>query len=129
MNLITRFLLLPIIAGAILTNASNSFAYPRLNWRSADFEGRRVIAETAWQTEREAQKRGEVLHYENDFSNLGVLWIPFYKNLSGKKLYQTIIVPDGNCDSFLRQYHQKLKRIAYCFTPSNQGLPANRRGA
>jgi hypothetical protein len=121
--------LFSISAIAIIASADITLAYPRLNWQSADFEGRRVIAETAWQTEREAQKRGEALHYENDFSNLGVLWIPFYKNLSGKKLYQTIIVPDGNCDSFLRQYRQKLKRTAYCFTPSNQGLPANRRGA
>jgi hypothetical protein len=124
-----NFLLVLVFAIAINTSANTSWAYPRLNWRSADFEGRRFIAETAWQTEAEAQKRGEVLHYENDFSNLGVLWIPYYKNLSGKKLYQTIIVPDGNCDRFLRQYRQKLKRTAYCFTPSNQGLPANRRGA
>ena len=124
-----NFLLILISAIAINASANTSWAYPRLNWRSADFEGRRVIAETAWQTEAEAQRRGEFLHYENDFSNLGVLWIPYYKNLSGKKLYQTIIVPDGNCDRFLRQYRQKLKRTAYCFTPSNQGLPANRRGA
>jgi hypothetical protein len=124
-----NFPLVFIFSIAINTFANTSWAYPRLNWRSADFEGRRVIAETAWQTEAEAQRRGEGLHYENGFSNLGVLWIPYYKNLSGKNLYQTIIVPDNNCDRFLRQYRQKLKHTAYCFTPSNQGLPANRRGA
>ena len=108
--------------------ADSVLAYPRLNWRSADFESRRVIAESAWKTESEAQRRDEALHFENGFQNLGILWIPFYKNLSGKRLYQTIIVPDGNCDRFLRRYSQKLNQNAYCFTPSNRGLPVNRRG-
>jgi hypothetical protein len=123
-----RFLLLFLSAVSVNSVADIAFAYPRLNWRSADFEGRRVIAESAWKTENEAQRRGEVLYFENKFQNLGVLWIPFYQNLSGKKLYQTIIVPDGNCDSFLRRYTHKLKRSAYCFTPSNRGLAPNRRG-
>jgi hypothetical protein len=129
MNPVKHLLSFSISALLVTTLIDNSFAYPRLDWRSADFEGRRVIAETAWETEREAQKRGGVLHFENGFSNLGVMWIPFYKNLSGKRLYQTIIVPDGNCDSFLRRYRNKIKRTSYCFTPSNQGLPANRRGS
>nr|WP_317265500.1 hypothetical protein [Arthrospira sp. SH-MAG29] len=105
-----------------------SLAYPRLIWRSADFEGRRVIAESAWQTEEEAQKRGDALNFEYGFPNLGVLWIPYYQNLSGIRLYQTIIVPDEDCDRFLRQHIHKLDPNAYCFTPSNRGLPANRRG-
>lgn len=105
-----------------------SVAYPRLNWRSADFEGRRVIAESAWKTEQEAQRRGEALHFKNGFQNLGVLWIPYYNNLSGKRLYQTIIVPDSDCNSFLRQHIHKIDRNAYCFTPSNYNLPPNRLG-
>ena len=105
-----------------------SVAYPRLIWRSADFESRRVIAESAWQTEEEAQTRGDALHFEYGFPNLGVLWIPYYQNLSGRELYQTIIVPNEDCDRFLRQHIHKLDPNAYCFTPSNRGLPANRRG-
>ncbi|XDE62662.1 hypothetical protein AB3M80_30680 [Arthrospira platensis BEA 1257B] len=116
-----------LIFGTLAT-IETSFAYPRLNWRSADFEGRRVIAESAWQTGTEAQKRGEALHFEHGFGNLGVLWIPYYENLSGRRLYQTIIVPEGNCDRFLRQNIHKIDGNAYCFTPSNRGLPANRRG-
>ncbi|TAD77113.1 MAG: hypothetical protein EA001_11270 [Oscillatoriales cyanobacterium] len=112
-----------------ISATKTALAYPRLDWRSADFESRRVIAESAWQTEAEAQQRGEELHYEYGFRNLGVLWIPYYRNLSGKRLYQTIIIPEGNCDRFLRQHIRRLDRNAYCFTPSNRGLAPNRRGA
>jgi len=71
------------------------FAAPRLDWHSADFEGLRVIAESAWKTEQE---------------------------------YQTIIVPEGNCDRFLQENIRRINRDAYCFTPSNRGLAPNRRG-
>ena len=112
-----------------ISATKTALAYPRLNWRSADFESRRVIAESAWQTEEEAQRRGEALHFEHGFQNLGVLWIPYYRNLSGKRLYQTIIIPEGNCDQFLQRNIRRLDRNAYCFTPSNRGLAPNRRGA
>lgn len=105
-----------------------ALATPRLNWRSADFEGKRVIAESAWKTEAEAQRRGEFLYAKYNFQNVGVLWIPTYENLSGKRLYQTMIVPEGNCDRFLNRYSNKIDRNAYCFNPSNQGIPANRKG-
>ncbi|MEK9511742.1 hypothetical protein AAEJ74_08550 [Limnospira fusiformis PMC 851.14] len=32
-----------LIFGTLATIEMVAFAYPRLNWRSADFEGRRVI--------------------------------------------------------------------------------------
>lgn len=104
------------------------FAAPRLDWHSADFEGLWVIAESAWKTEYEAKKRGEELHFKYGFQNLGILWIPYYSNLSGKSLYQTIIVPEGNCDRFLQENIRRINRDAYCFTPSNRGLAPNRRG-
>ncbi|TRT76860.1 MAG: hypothetical protein EWV82_20400 [Microcystis aeruginosa Ma_AC_P_19900807_S299] len=104
------------------------FAAPRLDWHSADFEGLRVIAESAWKTEYEAKKRGEELHFKYGFQNLGILWIPYYRNLSGKSLYQTIIVPEGNCDRFLQENIRRINCDAYCFTPSNRGLAPNRRG-
>jgi hypothetical protein len=103
-------------------------AMPRLNWQSADFEGRRVIAESAWKTEDEAKRRGDFLYSKYHFQNLGVLWIPSFENLSGKRLYQTVIVPEGNCDRFLNRYSNKIDRNAYCLNPSNQGIPADRRG-
>jgi hypothetical protein len=119
-------ILLSLISANLIADVA--FAYPRLNWRSAEFEGRRVIAESAWKTENQAQRRGDALYYKYNFQNLGVLWVPHYRNLSGKRLYQTIIVPEGNCDEFLRENSYKLNREAYCFVPSNEGLPANRRG-
>jgi hypothetical protein len=100
----------------------------RLNWTDADFEGYRVIADTAWKTKEEAQQRGEFLNSRYRYQNIGVLWIPFYKNLSSKRLYQTIIVPNENCDSFLRKNANRVDRGAYCFTPSNEGIRANRKG-
>ena len=66
---------------------TRGFSYPRLNWRDAEFERRRVITESAWKTQEEAQRRGDALHFERGFQNLGTLWIPFYRNLSGKQLY------------------------------------------
>jgi hypothetical protein len=100
----------------------------RLNWTDADFEGYRVIADTAWKTKEEAQQRGEFLHSRYGYQNIGVLWIPFYKNLSRKRLYQTIIMPNENCDSFLKKNANRVDRDAYCFTPSNGGIRANRKG-
>lgn len=129
MNPVKPLLLCLATLALSMTATQAARAYPRLDWRSADFESRRVIAESAWQTEAEAQQRGEALHFDYGFQNLGVLWIPYYRNLSGKRLYQTIIIPEGNCDQFLRQNIRRLNRNAYCFTPSNRGLAPNRRGA
>ncbi len=105
-----------------------ALARPRLNWKSADFEGKRVIAESAWKTEAEAKRRGEFLYSKYHFQNLGVLWIPSFENLSGKRLYETIIVPDGNCDRFLNRYSNRIDRNAYCFNPSNEGMSTDRKG-
>lgn len=117
---------LTFLSANSITNVA--LATPRLNWRSADFEGRRVIAESAWKTENEAKQRGEFLYSKYHFQNLGVLWIPYFENLSGKRLYQTIIIPEGNCDRFLNRYSNKIDRYAYCFNPSNEGIPAERKG-
>ena len=106
----------------------NSANAQRLNWTDADFEGYRVVADTAWKTKEEAFRRGESLHFKYGYQNVGVLWIPFYKNLSGKRLYETIIVPNENCDRFLSKNAHRVDRNAYCFTPSNEGIRPNRKG-
>ncbi len=109
----------------ILTTA---IAQPKSNARYAYFEGRRVIAEGAFKTMSEARKRLHFLRSKQKFQNVGMLWIPDYQNLSGKRLYQTIVIPKGNCDLFLERYSKKIDRQAYCFNPSNNGIPVNRKG-
>lgn len=111
-----------------INSCTTSANAQRLNWTDADFEGYRVIADTAWKTREEAQQRGEFLNSRYGYQNIGVLWIPFYKNLSRKRLYQTIIVPNENCDTFLKKNANRVDSDAYCFTPSNEGIRANRKG-
>ena len=64
MNIRKEITLLMISMAFSSTFFGEVFAAPRLDWHSADFEGLRVIAESAWKTEQEAKKRGEELHFK-----------------------------------------------------------------
>ncbi|WP_309743550.1 MULTISPECIES: hypothetical protein [unclassified Chamaesiphon] len=76
MNKIKQIALISLSIISINSCISSANAQ-RLNWTDADFEGYRVIADTAWKTKEEAQQRGEFLNSRYGYQNIGILWIPF----------------------------------------------------
>ena len=51
-----------------------------------------VVLDSAWKTEQEAQRRLVALSSKG-YSETGFFWIPDFKFLSGKKLYQVYVGP------------------------------------
>ena len=125
-NIISKTLVLIAILFTTLSKSVPANAQ-RLNLTDTDFEGLRVVTDSAWKTKGEAIERGKVLHNRYRFQNIGVLYIPYFRNLSGRQLYRTIIVPNEKCEIFLRKNVNRLGNDAYCLTPSNKGLRPHRR--
>ena len=74
-----------------------------------------VILDSAWQTEREAQKRMVTLSH-NGYNNTGFFWIPDFKFLNGVELYQVYIGPFANITDAKKsvcQYNKRFKVNTY----------------